>query len=249
MFICLLLAAAVLEPIENGHIDWTHSTLVVESAGGQNTGAWSDTKLVEQTALNQLELRVEQSAMVLPYDEGRRTEDLAEDPLLATALEEGLAGWTIEETRYYASGRVELQGEVDLQDWLRPALVAEAKGDPDARKQETSVTGVVVDARGLDIRPSLAPSLLASGSQEVLYSASSMTPETAARSLPVIWVTDPSDAEAIERAGASPTFVDVEAVRGRSELILRADDAAQLRTLAANTDLLREARVVIIIDG
>ncbi len=248
MFISLLLCGAVIEELPNGRIDWTHTQLIVESSGGQNTGAWTDSKLVEQTAVSQLELRVEQSAMALPFDEERRAEDLAQDPSLGTALEEGLASWTIRETRYYSSGRVELEAQVDLQDWLRPVLVAEALGDPDAPTQPTEVSGVVVDARGLDLKPALAPKLLAPGNQEVLYSSASLTKETAAVAVPVIWVTDASDPEAIERAGDHPAFFDVEAVRGNTELILRAEDAAQLRTLAANTDLLRTARVVVVID-
>lgn len=243
-----VLAADVIEEVENGHIDWTHSMLVVEATGGQNTGAWSDTKLVEQTAVSQLELRVRQTAMALPYDDARRAEDLSETEGVGSALDEGLAGWAIAETRYYTSGKVQLRAEVDLQDWLRPALVAEAEGDPDGVRQPTEITGIVIDARGLDVRPTLAPKVLAPGTQELIYSGAFLTPEAAAASVPVIWVTDPADAEAIARAGAQPAVLDVEAVRGGSDLILRADDASQLRAIGLNSDLLRTGRVVVVVD-
>ena len=50
LLMSLVFAEDVIEPVEHGHINWTHSRLVIEAGGGQNTGAWTDTKLVEQTA-------------------------------------------------------------------------------------------------------------------------------------------------------------------------------------------------------
>lgn len=245
----LVFAEDVIEPVEHGHINWTHSRLVIEAGGGQNTGAWTDTKLVEQTAVSQLEMRVRQAALDLPYDEDRQGSDLLEEDDLSRALDEGLASWTIAETRYYSSGKVELRAEVDLQDWLRPALTQQAEADPDQPKQPTAITGVVLDARGLDVSPALTISVLAPGKQDVLYSVASLTKDTAATTVPVIWVTDPSDTAAIERAGAQPAFLDVEAVRGDNGLILTNEDASRLRSLGVNTDLLRTARVVVVVDA
>ena len=249
LLLSLVFAEDVIEPVEHGHINWTHSRLVIEAGGGQNTGAWTDTKLVEQTAVSQLELRVRQAALDLSYDEDRRGSDLLEDEELSRALDEGLASWAIAETRYYDSGKVELRAEVDLQDWLRPALTQQAQGEPDQPKQPTNVTGIVLDARGLDVSPALTISVLSPGKQEVLYSGASLTKDTAATTVPVIWVTDPSNAAAIERAGAHPAFLDVEAVRGDNGLILTNEDASRLRSLAVNTDLLRSARVVVVVDA
>ena len=155
LLMSLVFAEDVIEPVEHGHINWTHSRLVIEAGGGQNTGAWTDTKLVEQTAVSQLEMRVRQAALDLPYDEERRGSDLLEEDELSRSLDEGLASWTIAETRYYASGKVELRAEVDLQDWLRPALTRQAEADPDQPTQPTAITGVVLDARGLDVAPAL----------------------------------------------------------------------------------------------
>ena len=83
----------------------------------------------------------------------------------------------------------------------------------------------------------------------MLYSGASLTKEAAATTVPVIWVTDPSDTAAIERAGSKPAFLDVEAVRGDNGLILTNQDASRLRSLSVNTDLLRTARVVVVVDA
>ncbi|MCB9759159.1 MAG: hypothetical protein H6739_04925 [Alphaproteobacteria bacterium] len=242
------IAGPVIEALPNGHVDWTEGILVVEASGSSNTGAWQDVKAVEQAAFAQLEPRVEDAARQVRFSADTLAGDLlASSGPVARSLEDGLTGWRVTETRYYASGRVELRAELPLHAWLRPALVSQAAGQPDDDAPEPQITGVVVDARGLGVRPALAPQLLGPD-HSALYGVADLSEEVAVSVAPVLWITDPSDALATARAGAEPVFLRATAVVGGSDLVLGRDDAIRLRTLRASSALLSTAPVVVVVD-
>lgn len=248
----LLVAAAfagdVREQLPGGYIDWTGGKLVVEASGVSNTGAWKDARAIEQSAFLQLEPRVDELARQVRFSGDAAVGDLLNDPgPVGESLEEGLGSWSVVETRYYESGKVELRAELPLQAWLRPALISQAAGKALVDIPLSDVTGLVVDARGLSVRPSLAPRLLAPDEQ-VLYAVASLTEDAAASRMPVQWTTEPSDAVAIKRAGNKPIFVRATSVLGGCDLVLDRDDAARVQALAANSDILSSARVVVVVE-
>jgi hypothetical protein len=241
-------AGAVIEPLTFGHIDWTRGRLIVEASGLSNTGAWRDVRASEQNAFAQLEPRVEDHARQVRVSADSTAGDLLDgaEPM-ASSLRDGLTTWQVGETRYYSSGKVSLRAELALHAWLRPALVEQASGGSAEDRAEGRYTGVVVDARRMRVRLALAPRLLAPEGEEV-YGLASMSEESAATTLPVVWVTEPGDKEAIQRAGKEPLFVQATDVKGGSDLVVGRDDVAKLRALASGSDLLLRGRVVIVVD-
>ncbi len=164
--------------------------------------------------------------------------------MLAERLRDGLERWTITETRYHSSGWIELDGVLDARWWLRPVLLSLASTRPVPPLPEAP-TGVVVEARGLDFEPCLAPEIrLADGGY--LTRAQAVSEEAARLASPVLYVADPADPRAAERAGAAPVFVRA-ASGGRGRLALEPAGAAELergrRALAAR------GRVVVVIDA
>lgn len=238
----------VVQPVPSGRINWTRSTLVVEAEGISNTGAWKDVRVIEQSAFSLLEPRMEELARQVRYSADSTAEDLLRrGDGVAQALEENLGSWTVSETRYYGSGRVELVAELDLKSWMRPALMSQAAGVNDTPDGAMRTSGVVVDARGLQVRPALAPRLVGPDGGEI-FGARSLSEESASTLSPVIWVHDPAHPEAVERAGDAPVFLRATSVEGGSDLVLDRDDATRLRMLAANGTLLAQARVVVVVD-
>jgi len=240
-------AAPVVESFPGGRIDWTNQQLVVTASSEKGAGAMSDLKAVEQAARGTLAPRLEAAARQVRVDGGAEAGVLIDSGgTVAEMLGENLLRWRVTETRYYTSGRVELTAELELQAWLSPAVIALAGGAEDATL-DVQQTGVVIDARGTGLKPSFAPRVMDAAGQ-LVYSATALSREAASRVAPAVWVTDPADAEAVARAGAAPLFIRADDVRDSCDVVLDPRDAALLRVLADETDLLARGLVVVIVD-
>ncbi len=237
----------VIEQLPTGEVDWTAQRLVVRAAGEKGSGAMGDTKAVEQAARASLAPRLEAAARAIALSGAVDVGELMDGgDAVAGLLGENLLRWRVTEARYFTSGRVELTAELALQPWLSPALVSVASGREDPTL-ESQHTGVLIDARGTGLGPSFAPRVL-DASGEPIYSASSLSPESAGSLAPAVWVTDPIDEAAAERAGASPLFIRAEGVQAERDILLAPRDGALLRVLASETDLLARGRVVVVLD-
>jgi hypothetical protein len=241
------LAAEVLQSVPTGEIDWTRQRLVVEASSDRGSGAIRDLKAVEQAARAELAPRLEAAARAVRFSgEADAGELLDGGGVVSEMLGDNLLRWRVTEARYFTSGRVELRAELELQPWLSPAVLGVADGHEDPTL-ESRHSGVLIDARGLDLTPSFAPRVL-SPTGAPLYSAAQLSQEAAARLTPVVWVTDPADAAAGERAGDAPLFLRAASVSEGCDVVLDARDAALVEVLAGESDLLARARVVVVID-
>jgi len=241
------LAGPVIETLPGGRIDWTEQTLVVQASGVKGSGAMSDLKAIEQAARTILAPNLESVARQVRVDGPVAAGVLLDgDDMVSEMLGENLLRWRVIETRYYTSGRVELTAELDLQPWLSPAVIGVADGREDATL-DPKQSGVVIDARGTGLKPSFAPRVL-DGAGGTVYSAISLSRESASRVAPAVWVTDPADPQASERAGETPLFILADDVQDGCEVVLDPRDAALLKVLADETDLLARGRVVVIVD-
>lgn len=237
----------VVEQLPTGEVDWTAQRLVVRAAGEKGSGAMGDMKAVEQAARARLAPRLEAAARSIGLSGELTAGELMDGgDAVARLLGENLLRWRVSEARYFTSGRVELTAELALQPWLSPALVSVAAGREDSTL-ESQHTGVLIDARGTGLRPSFSPRVL-DVSGEPVYSASSLSPESAGSLAPAVWVTDPIDEAAAERAGAAPLFIRADGVRAGRDILLAPRDGALLRVLATETDLLARGRVVVVLD-
>ncbi|MED5369892.1 MAG: hypothetical protein VX899_02650 [Myxococcota bacterium] len=241
------LAAPVHEALSQGHVDWTRGVLVVTASGEPSAGAPKALEITEQQALNRLQARVlEEQRLVRLSSQQSVGQRMQEGDELSAMLMDSAGNFTISEARYYASGRVELTAELPLQSWLRPVLVAEAHGKPAEGSSEYS--GVVIDARGLSLRPCLSPRVL-DREGEVLYSLSELSPDTAKDQLPVAWVGDPADGEAIGRAGDNPLFLSADSAARGGDVVLDPEAAQRFSEAVKSGDLLASARLVIVADS
>lgn len=243
-----LVAGAVAEPlhvsVEGGHIDWGRGVLVAHAASSGGAGLLTSRRTLEQEAWLRLEaLLAERAAEVRVTTDVVASDLLAGDDPLALRLQEGLRTWRVTTTRYSRSGQVELEAELVLRDWLRPALLGWASPQrPD--RQVGGGSGLVVDARGLAVVPAMVPRLL-SPTQDVLFGPEHLMAGQLALQPPVVWVTDPADPAAAAQAGADPVVVGATAVSRGSDLVLDPRDSEALEALGG---LLSRGHVVIVVD-
>ena len=241
---------SVTETVDVAAIDWTRRALTATASAQSNAGALgANRRLVESEARSRLAPLFLEAARDVRVSSALSAGDLlAGEDSLARLLDKEVSSWHVVETRYYSSGKVEVDGELALDRWLRPALRSLAEA-PDARKGAASAaTGLVIDARGLAMRPALAPQIL-SPKGAVLYSIAQLSQRTAADQSLVQYVTDPADPRAVELAGKAPLFFRADGVRARCDLVLTAEDAERLRAVEGLESLLATAPVVIVGDS
>jgi len=127
--------------------------------------------------------------------------------------------------------------------WKDPSRV---RGDVDTSQ---TYTGLVIDARGLELIPAMSPRVVDPSGQEV-YSAAFVTREYAMNQGVVGYAKKLEKATASERVKGNPLVIKAKASTGqtRTDLVLEAADADALRRLAQTQNFMRECRVIFLLD-
>ena len=239
-------ADGVVEPVPDGRIDWTRLVLSVDASSNRRVGAWMDRRVQEQDALDRLGPRIERLSRRVRVTPDTLAADLLDGQgELAHRLGEGVTQWHVVETRYHDSGTVEMTAELDLHTWLRPALrslAAQQSPPPGPGVQ----TGLVVDARDLPFEPSLAPRI-SGPTGTVLFGAQKLAPGSFELEAPVVYVSDPADLRAVQRAGDHPLLVRAVSVVRGGELVLDPSTASQLEADPDLPSIAAHGRVVIVV--
>jgi hypothetical protein len=241
----------VLERTAEGAIDWTNMRIVASASGRSTTGAMTSLEAMEGDARDQLGPAFEALARRLTIDRSHRAGDyfIGDAPVggsaVADRLSGNLVGWEVYEARYFDSGGVELEAALSLQSWLRPLVVTLA-GAPEAPARSGGATGLLIDARGSELRCAVAPEVLDEGGAHV-YGIADMTRYATSLRSPVVYVSDPADPVAFKRAGESPLIVRGAAGSVATDIVLSSADAARVREAAATADFLALGMVVVVV--
>jgi hypothetical protein len=171
--------------------------------------------------------------------------ELAGDAGLKSRVEGLVRGFrVVGAPRYFSDGGVELDVEVPIDGALSDALLPKAEAAQAAPVLASDKgTGLLVDARGLEVTPALAPRLLDAAGRE-LYGPAVLGPEARrqggaayARSV------DGAKKELAARLGDRPLVIKAARAQG-ADLVLGAADAKALE----GQKFLTEGRVVIVTD-
>lgn len=238
----------VIQELSDGRIDWTSLRLLAAAEGVPSSGVLVNLETLEGDARQRLGPRMLAMARKVRVSAEQTAADLLDArDAVADRIDDNLMLWEVYEVRYYMSGGVEMEGALPLQSWLRPALVSLAKGKERTTPAAAPTSGLVIDARGLEVSPALSPRLQGP-SGDTLYSVATMTVLAASQRTPVVYVTDPADAAAGKRAGAQPLFVRAASVSASTDLVLDATDAARVAQAAADAPFLLQGNVVVVVD-
>lgn len=197
----------------------------------------SDNRPLEQEAIDTIEARIGAACEDVPVRGRRSLGQLV--PGVSTSAG---ALWQITEGRYFRDGHVEVVGAVDLLPLV--ASWSRERAEPPPPVAKGGATGLVLDARGLSVSPSFAPSIRDAGGAVVYDSV--LWSDEAFTEAPVIWVSDPAS-ERAGRAGDEPLFARVVAVDG-PVLTLSAADGARIRAATDGRRTLGSGTVVVVVD-
>ena len=160
--------------------------------------------------------------------------------------------------KYMSDGSVEVTVGMRLTGALADTLLPKGLATPPtpmtAPSGATAVpgqlyTGLIVDARGLGVRPAMAPKILNEDGKEV-YGSAWISRDFAVREGMVGYLKDPASALANPRVTDKPMMVKALKVSGdaRVDTVISNADAAALQSATQNLNMLQKCRVIILVD-
>jgi hypothetical protein len=110
-------------------------------------------------------------------------------------------------------------------------------------------TGLIVDARGLGVRPAMAPRILNEDGKEI-YGSAWINRDYAVREGMVGYLKDPTAAQTNPRVTDKPMMVKALRVSGdaRVDTVISNADAAAIQGASQNLSMLEKCRVIILVD-
>ncbi|MDQ6950900.1 MAG: hypothetical protein Q9M26_04480 [Mariprofundales bacterium] len=126
-------------------------------------------------------------------------------------------------------------------------LQQEARSQPQAPIESAPnapITGLIIDAHGLGLRPAIAPKIVTK-SGKVIYSA--LIADSSHDSELVAYDRSLNDAKKLARAGDHPAVIKGSSVQDISDIVISDADAARLDQMGGLNSVLRQARVIIIL--
>ena len=158
------------------------------------------------------------------------------------------------DTRYKSDGSVEVEVEVPLSGLYESILPDQIPLElqPYSYQGPASsavYTGLIIDARGLEVRPALAPKILDQNNMEV-YGTGTVSRDYALQIGVVGYEKDINRARANERVTNNPILVKAVEVSGthKSDVVISNQDANNIRAAAQNLNFLQQCKVMIVLD-
>ncbi len=254
-------AQTVSESIgDRSSIDWTNQTIQATGIGitGGAGGRPGQIRAAELDALRQ----------ILETIKGMRlnSETTVENFMMSSDIIRTRVEGTVKNFRrvgdpvYLSNGDIEVTVEMDLRgtgkfyDIVMPGP-ASIPPTPISPRSGTAIsntkiyTGLIVDARGLGLRPAIAPNIYSSSGDEV-YGSRYVDRQWAIEQGMVSYAKDPDKARGDERVTPSPLFVKAQKATGanRTDVVITDQDALTLHQVADNLKFLQECRVIILVD-
>ena len=166
-----------------------------------------------------------------------------------------IQGAMVMDKKYMSDGSVEVTVGMKLTGALADTLLPKPPTPPTGLPapltpaRRTTYTGLIVDARGLGVRPAMAPKVLNEDGKEV-YGSAWINRDYAVREGMVGYLKDPVQAQPNPRVTDKPLMVKAVKASGdaRVDMVITNADAAMLHSASQNLSMLEKCRVIILVD-
>ena len=252
----------VEQPVgSTGKVDWTTGVITAVGIGAppaQPANSAQARAMAERAAQvvayrNLLEavkgVRVDSTTLVENF--------MVTSDVIRTEVSGIIQGAMIMDKKYMSDGSVEVTVGMKLTGALADAILPKGPQTPPTGLTGTLApatpgqlyTGLIVDARGLGVRPAMAPKILNEDGKEV-YGSAWISREYAVREGMVGYLKDPVAAQTNPRVTDKPLMVKAIKASGdaRVDTVITNADAAMLHNAAQNLSMLEKCRVIILVD-
>jgi hypothetical protein len=250
----------VVELKEKGSINWSRGVVQAkgigipptEISGSSNarTMALSDAKLNAFHIILEIikELRINGTTVVGDY--------AIQDPDIVSKIENMAKNAKVVKKEYLTDGTVKIEMEMNLRGGFAQLVLPKDIKPLDSitlvtmNKTSSPVfTGLVVDAKGLGVRPVMVPRILDENHQEV-YGSAFVSREYAVQQGMSGYARDLKEILNNHRVADHPLVVKGLKTLGpgRSEIVISNADASKLRSTSENLYFMKKCRVIIVVD-
>ncbi len=176
--------------------------------------------------------------------------------VIRNTVEGRVRNFRVVDTRYKSDGSVEVEVEVPLSSMYEvflpgeiPAQTMPIQPGTPGTNINTVYTGLIIDARGLQVKPALSPKILDENSQEV-YGTGEVSRDYAVQIGVVGYEKDLNRARGNERVTNNPLVIKAVNASGahQTDIIISNNDANTIRTAAQNLNFLQQCKVMILLD-
>ncbi len=169
-----------------------------------------------------------------------------------------IQGAMVMDKKYMSDGSVEITVGMKLTGALADALLPKASATPPVLMTPPAgapavagrlYTGLIIDARGLNVKPAMAPKVLSEDGKEV-YGSAWINRDYAVREGMVGYMKDSTAAQANPRVTDKPMMVKALRISGdaRVDTVISNSDALMLQSVSENLTMLQKCRVLILVD-
>ena len=250
----------VIELKENGSINWSRGVVQAKGIGipptklsgdsNARTEALTDAKLNASHEILKIikELRINGTTVVGDY--------AIQEPAIMSKIENMVNNAKVVKKEYLTDGTVKIEMEVNLRGGFAQLILPKEIKPLDSiklvtmNKTSTPVfTGLVVDAKGLGVKPVMVPKIIDENNQEV-YGSAFVSREYAVQQGMSGYSRDLKDSLKDKRVSDYPLVVKglKTSGPGHSEIVISNADASKLRGISESLYFMKKCRVIIVID-
>ena len=252
----------VVDPVgSTGKVDWTTGVITAVGIGAppaQPANPAQARAMAERSAQVVAYRNLLEAVKGVRVDSTTTVENfIVTSDVIYTQVYGFIQGATIMDKKYMSDGSVEVTVGMKLTGALADALLPKTPLTPPAGSTGTLApgtpgqlyTGLIVDARGLGVRPAMAPKILDEDGKEV-YGSAWINRDYAVREGMVGYMKDPAAAQANPRVTDKPLMVKALKVSGdaRVDTVISNADATMLHNASQNLNMLEKCRVIILVD-
>jgi hypothetical protein len=250
----------VIELKENGSINWSRGVVQAKGIGipptklsgdsNARTEALTDAKLNASHEILKIikELRINGTTVVGDY--------AIQEPAIMSKIENMVNNAKVVKKEYLTDGTVKIEMEVNLRGGFAQLILPKEIKPLDSiklvtmNKTSTPVfTGLVVDAKGLGVKPVMVPKIIDENNQEV-YGSAFVSREYAVQQGMSGYSRDLKESLKEKRVSDYPLVVKglKTSGPGHSEIVISNADASKLRGISESLYFMKKCRVIIVID-
>jgi len=254
-----LLAQDVIQQVGvQGSVNWTQKIITAKGIGmpGGRGGRAGQILVAKNDALRQMLATI--NGMYLDAETTVRDFTLESD-VIRTKVE-GVARnfWQVGDPDYKSDGSIEVTMAMALDSVIQVLIPAKfpdmGTGKPIVQPQPAPspnqvYTGLIIDARGLEVRPAMAPKVIDENKEEV-YGSRYVSREWAIQQGMVGYGRNMDQVRSNERVTANPLIIKALRAEGdnHTDIVISTADATTLHSMEENLNFLKKCRVMFVVD-